>query len=189
MANSPRDARETTRAVHDNTAAKELAADSYEQLGYQAEGPQWRNCFLTAAKELRGGIERLPATVPTIDIVLGMPLSMLFDYAAIRLNGPDAVAHPATFNLVISDMDGDHSMQVRNGVLHYWPRQLDEVDGTVTLTHQALAVLLFTSDMYDQLAKAGQVTVDGDADKFTAFLGLLDTFDAYFNIVTPVATS
>jgi alkyl sulfatase BDS1-like metallo-beta-lactamase superfamily hydrolase len=170
----------------DNPAAKELAADAYEQLGYQAEGPQWRNCFLTAAKELRGGIERLPAAAPTIDIVLGMPLEMLFDYAAIRLDGPSAVEQPASFNLKITDLDGDHSIQVRNGVLHYWPRHLETVDATVTLTHQALAVLLFTSGMYDRLSEAGQVNVDGDETKFTSVLGLLADFDAYFSIVTPV---
>jgi alkyl sulfatase BDS1-like metallo-beta-lactamase superfamily hydrolase len=26
----------------DNTEARQLQADAYEQMGYQAEGPQWR---------------------------------------------------------------------------------------------------------------------------------------------------
>ncbi len=40
---------------HD-TAASQLQADTSEQLGYQAEGLQWRNLYLTAAQELRNGI-------------------------------------------------------------------------------------------------------------------------------------
>jgi alkyl sulfatase BDS1-like metallo-beta-lactamase superfamily hydrolase len=39
----------------DDTEAKELQADTYEQLGYQQEVPQYRAIFLTAAKELRRG--------------------------------------------------------------------------------------------------------------------------------------
>ena len=42
----------------DNTAARELQADAYEQMGYQVEGPQWRGIFLTAATELREGVSR-----------------------------------------------------------------------------------------------------------------------------------
>ena len=34
----------------------DLQADAYEQMGYQAEGPQWRGIFLTAAQELREGV-------------------------------------------------------------------------------------------------------------------------------------
>ncbi|MFD0263525.1 alkyl sulfatase C-terminal domain-containing protein [Kitasatospora indigofera] len=42
-----------------------LQADAYEQLGHQAEGPQWRGIYLTAAKELRealAGVLLRPAT-------------------------------------------------------------------------------------------------------------------------------
>ena len=42
-------------AQPDHWPARHLLADSFEQLGYQAEGPQWRNAYLTAAKELRLG--------------------------------------------------------------------------------------------------------------------------------------
>jgi alkyl sulfatase BDS1-like metallo-beta-lactamase superfamily hydrolase len=173
-------------AEPNNAEAKDLQADSYEQLGYQAEGPQWRNCFLTAALELRAGVQRAPAAAPGLDIVLGMPLDMLFDYAAIRLNGPDAVAHPARFNLNIEDIPGEHAIQIRNGVLHYWPRHLDDVDATVTLSHQALAGTLFATGVFEQLLASGKVRVEGNTETFTVFLGLLDDFDPYFNIVTPV---
>lgn len=35
-----------------NQAAKDLLADSLEQLGYQAESPSLRNSYLSAGKEL-----------------------------------------------------------------------------------------------------------------------------------------
>jgi alkyl sulfatase BDS1-like metallo-beta-lactamase superfamily hydrolase len=36
-----------------NRAARDLAADAMEQLGYQAESATWRNSYLLAARELR----------------------------------------------------------------------------------------------------------------------------------------
>ena len=46
----------------DHAEARDLQADAYEQLGYQVEGPQWRGIFLTAARELREGVQ--PAASP-----------------------------------------------------------------------------------------------------------------------------
>ena len=40
----------------DHTAAKDLLADVYEQIGYQTESPSVRNSFLAAAYELRHGL-------------------------------------------------------------------------------------------------------------------------------------
>ena len=42
-------------AKPDDTAAKELLARAFEQMGYQAESATWRNSYLTAAMELRNG--------------------------------------------------------------------------------------------------------------------------------------
>jgi len=46
-----------------NTGAKEALAGVYDQMGYQAESSLWRNMYLTAAAELRGGVKpgRSPA--------------------------------------------------------------------------------------------------------------------------------
>ena len=35
-----------------NKAARELEADAFEQLGYQAESGPWRNAYLTGAQAL-----------------------------------------------------------------------------------------------------------------------------------------
>ena len=43
-----------------NAAARELQADTLEQLGYQSEAGTWRNLYLTGAQELRHGTLDLP---------------------------------------------------------------------------------------------------------------------------------
>ena len=60
------------------------------------------------------------------------------------------------------------------------------VDATVKLSHEALAGTLFKSGAFDQLLQAGKVSVDGDAESFKTFIGLLDDFDPFFNIIAPV---
>ena len=72
----------------ENTEARELQADALEQLGYQSESGPWRNFYLTAASELRKGVQKLP-TPQTAgpDIVRSMELALFFDYLAMRLNG------------------------------------------------------------------------------------------------------
>ncbi|MED5787660.1 alkyl sulfatase dimerization domain-containing protein, partial [Enterobacter hormaechei] len=64
-----------------NKAARELEADAFEQLGYQAESGPWRNAYLTGAQELRNGVKRMPTpNNASPDAVRGMSTEMIFDY-------------------------------------------------------------------------------------------------------------
>ena len=60
IAGSPKVLNQVVFADPDNQAARELLADTYEQLGYQAENGTWRNFYLSGAKELREGVKVLP---------------------------------------------------------------------------------------------------------------------------------
>lgn len=95
-------------AQPDNQAARELQADAYEQMGYQAEGPQWRGIFLSAAKELRGGVQPAPFTTVSPDAVMGMPVDILFDFAAVHVIGDKAADVDLRFHLhrPRRDLDG-----------------------------------------------------------------------------------
>ncbi|MBT7757829.1 MAG: MBL fold metallo-hydrolase, partial [Rhodospirillaceae bacterium] len=47
-------------AEPENLECRTLLADTFEQLGYQAESATWRNAYLYGAQELRHGIVKLP---------------------------------------------------------------------------------------------------------------------------------
>ncbi|KAK9663690.1 hypothetical protein K7432_018077 [Basidiobolus ranarum] len=74
----------------DHTSARKLLADTFEQLGYQAEAATWRNEYLSAATELRMGLPKIKAKGQDLDFIQAMTLEMLFDYLGVRLNGPKA---------------------------------------------------------------------------------------------------
>jgi alkyl sulfatase BDS1-like metallo-beta-lactamase superfamily hydrolase len=167
-----------------NADARGLLAEAYEQLGFQAEGPQWRNIYLTAALELRDGIQRGLMSPVQPEVLLEMPLDLLFDFVAVRLDGPRAADHPLSLNLEVSREQG--SVRIRNGVLHFRRRWLPDADATVRMSRSDLLEILGRPNRVDSLIRAGDITVDGDPEALRALIGLLDSFDPSFPIVTPV---
>ena len=171
----------------ENEEARALQADALEQLGYQAESGPWRNFYLSAAKELRDGVLDLgaPKTV-TPDTVRATPLDMFFDLLAVRLIGPKAAGKVITLNADFTDIDEQYLLVVKNGVLRYAKgKQAAEADATVRMTRATLdQIVLGEATAADKLA-TGDVRIEGDAAKLGEFLGLMDNFEFWFNIVTP----
>jgi alkyl sulfatase BDS1-like metallo-beta-lactamase superfamily hydrolase len=169
----------------DDTEAQNLQADAYEQLGYQAEGPQWRGIYLTAAKELRDGI--LPAQFASAspDTILAMPIAILFDFVAIHLDGPAAADADVRLDFTFAGTGETWSVRVRNGVLNARPGASPDAQATLSGPKAALVGLLLQPGAATALLEKGAVTVTGDGSRIDAFIGLLVRFDADFAIVTP----
>ncbi|PSL02813.1 alkyl sulfatase BDS1-like metallo-beta-lactamase superfamily hydrolase [Haloactinopolyspora alba] len=171
----------------DNDDAKQLQADTLEQLGYQAESGPWRDFYLSGAKELRDGVTVAPTpTTVSADTVTAMTTEMLLDYLGVRLNGPKAAHKEWAFNLNLTGPDEKYVLEVGNGVLNYTRDTIvNAPTATISCARSAIdAVLLGRTTLADQVG-SGAITVDGDRDAFTEFLGLLDEFDFWFDIVTP----
>jgi alkyl sulfatase BDS1-like metallo-beta-lactamase superfamily hydrolase len=175
----------------DNQAAKDLQADALEQLGYQAESGPWRNFYLSGAKELRDGVAQLPTpNTASPDTVRAMPLDLFFDYLGVRLNGPKAAAAQAVLNFDFGDTGGKYLIELENGVLnHTADRQADDADATVTLTRVTLNDIILQETKLADALSVGDVKVSGDQTKLEELVSYLDTFQFWFNIVTPNATN
>jgi alkyl sulfatase BDS1-like metallo-beta-lactamase superfamily hydrolase len=172
----------------DNAAARQLEADAFEQLGYQAESGPWRNFYLTGAMELRDGV--VPVTTPdpaNPDVVGAMSIDMLLDYLAIRLNGERAADVHIAVTLVLSDLGERYAVEVADGVLnHTAGRDAAGNQLTVTTTRGALMALLAGGTAAVQQAlQSGQVTMEGDPGKLAELVDLLEEFAFWFDIVTP----
>jgi len=171
----------------DNTEAKNLLADTFEQLGYQAENGTWRNFYLSGAKELREGVTAAAISGTAVkDVVRAMPNDMLLDYWAVLLKGPDAADRHYLFNMVFTDSDETFAVEIVNGVLNYTKGgRFDSPTATITTKRSDIdAVNMGQVTFPDQIAN-GVIAIDGRAEAFIDFLGLLDSFEMWFNIVTP----
>jgi len=171
-----------------NEAAKSLQADTLEQLGYQAENGTWRDFYLSGAKELREGVKVMPTPVTASpDTVAAMTMDMFLDYLGILLIGPKAAPKTYRFNLVMSDANETYGLEVENGALnHTKGLTLDDPTATITLARATINEMIFGETTMEKAVSQGDVKIDGNADAFTEFLGLLDTFNFWYNVVTPI---
>ena len=170
-----------------NQRARELQANALEQLGYQSESGQWRNFYLTGASELRNGVVTGGfARTLSEDMISALTLEMIFDYLAVRLNGPEATGNILNLEFRFTDTGEQHWMNVSNGVLHHGPgRSMEAADATIVLTRSAFISLILLNTPPEQLQAAGMLQVEGNQAALTEYLRLLDKFEFWFNIVTP----
>ncbi|SPB15254.1 alkyl sulfatase [Caballeronia novacaledonica] len=170
-----------------NVAAKQLLADAYEQLGYQAESAPWRNFYLTGAMELRNGIQKVPAPQPqSPDTIRAMPLDMFLDFLGIRLNGDRAAGKSVSFNLALTDTKEQVVLGVENSAIHYSKgKTSNAADASITMTREDLNNIMLGATNMQKLIMSGTAKVDGNSQKLGEFLTWLDSFEFYFNIVTP----
>ena len=171
----------------DHTDAKNLLADAYEQLGYQAESGPWRNFYLSGAKELRDGVKVLPTpNTASPDTVRAMSLDTFFDFLGVRLNGPKAEGQALSLNFDFTDTRDKYALGVENATLHYSKGRLNPGAGvTVTLTRAAINEIILGQATVEEQIEAGKVRIEGDEGVLRSFVGLLDNFELWFNIVTP----
>jgi alkyl sulfatase BDS1-like metallo-beta-lactamase superfamily hydrolase len=170
----------------ENRAAKDLLADTYEQMGYQAESGPWRSIYLQGAHELRNGVPSAGAILPASpDTIRAMPPEMLFDYLGVRLNGPRAASRRIAINVDFTDLGRTYALVVENGVLNHSTRPAADPDATLALTKASLDRTQLGEATMDELIASGDVKFTGNRQAWSDFMGLLDTFPFWFPIVTP----
>ncbi|WP_234811435.1 alkyl/aryl-sulfatase [Mycolicibacterium elephantis] len=170
----------------DSQNGKNLLADSYEQLGYQAESGPWRSIYLQGAYELRNGVPTAGGTeTASPDTIRAMPPDMLFDYLAVRLNGPKAAGKNITMNIDFTDLRQQYGLTVENGVLNYGPGPIPNANVGLRLTKPTLDQIQLGNTTIDEAVSSNNLTIEGQRESFNEFMGLLDTFPFWFNIVTP----
>ncbi|MBN3452540.1 MBL fold metallo-hydrolase [Mycobacterium sp. DSM 3803] len=170
----------------DSVNGKNLLADSYEQLGYQAESGPWRSVYLQGAYELRNGVPTAGGTdTASPDTIDAMPPEMMFDYLGVRLNGPKAAGKNIKLNVTFDDLKKDYTLVVENGVLNYQPGKLPDANASLTLSKDTMNQIQMGKLKLDDGINQNKVKVDGNRDSVTEFIGLMDTFPFWFNIVTP----
>lgn len=169
----------------DNTQAKNLLADTLEQLGYQAESGPWRSVYLQGAFELRNGAPdlELPSSA-SVDVVKAMPPEMLFDFLAVRLDGEKAGGKVIRLNINFTDLEQTFGLIVENGVLHHGDA-IDGADATMTITKTTLDEIQLGAVSIEDAKTSGDIKIQGKEESFAEFMSLIDDFSLWFNVVTP----
>jgi alkyl sulfatase BDS1-like metallo-beta-lactamase superfamily hydrolase len=173
-----------------NRDARELAADAFEQLGYQSESATARNAYLQGALELRDGVPNLPGGSGTApDIVRSLPLDMYFDFMAVRLNGDKAAGKTIVLNWRFTDTKQNVVLNLENSALTCVDdMQADNADATLTLTRATLDQISLRKTTFESALQSGRISLTGKSEKLVELLAMLDTFPIRFPVVEPRPT-
>lgn len=172
-------------AEPDHQLARDLLADTYEQLGYGSENGTWRCAYLSGAHELRHGSFGTPVTSVSPDVLAQLTPQQVFDALAVRVDGPRSWDEHVTLDIDLSDVGVRYRLTLRNGVLSSTSApQTTPADAVLHLPVAALpAVASGIADPAD-MAVVG-MTIDGDPAALGRLLAALDAPDPGFAIVTP----
>ena len=173
-------------AEPDNKAARDLAADAFEQLGYQAESATWRNAYLYGAQELREGVAR-PS--PSPDLVSALGIDILLEYLAIRLDPAKAAGRRWHIDWLVSDTGERAAITLDHSTLTCRPgKNAENPDAAIVSTRAALErVVLQPQALTAALADGTCRVTEGDAAKVEALFAMFEDFAPMFDIVTPGA--
>ncbi|EHV9749169.1 MBL fold metallo-hydrolase [Escherichia coli] len=165
--------------------AKNLQADTFEQLGYQAESATWSGFYLTGAKELREGVKKIEhASTASPDTIKSMTVEMLFDYMAVRLDSEKAAGKSISLNFNLSDND-NLNLSLNNSVLNYRKTLQPQADASFYISREDLHAVLTGQAKMADLVKAKKAKIIGNGAKLEEIIACLDNFDLWVNIVTP----
>ena len=173
-------------AEPNNQKAKDLLADTLEQLGYVAESGPWRNFYLSGARELRAGVKAMPTpNTASPDIIKNMTPTMMLDYLAVRLNPKKAAGKKMKIGFNFTDINELYTLFLENSTLNNRIGLEDDADTTIVTTRATLDNIMLGELTIDKGIKSGAIKVEGIKGKFKELQGMLDDFEFWFNIVTP----
>jgi len=173
------------QAQPDNTAAKDLLADIFEQIGYQQENPGLRNSFLAAAYELRTGIpagETANSSSP--DVIRAMSTELFLNFLGIRMDSRKAEGMRFTINLVTPDNGEKFIVELENATLtNIAGFQAKNPDLTVTINRSDLEQTMMGARTLEAQIADGTAKVVGDVGILKQLASTMVDFDPRFEIM------
>jgi alkyl sulfatase BDS1-like metallo-beta-lactamase superfamily hydrolase len=173
------------QAQPDNTAAKDLLADIFEQIGYQQENPGLRNSFLAAAYELRTGIpagETANSSSP--DVIRAMSTELFLNFLGIRMDSREAEGMRFTINLVTPDNGEKFIVELENATLtNIAGFQAKNPDLTVTINRSDLEQTMMGARTLEAQIADGTAKVVGDVGILKQLASTMVDFDPRFEIM------
>jgi alkyl sulfatase BDS1-like metallo-beta-lactamase superfamily hydrolase len=174
-------------AEPDNTAARALLADTFEQLGYLTESSTWRNAYLFGAQELRQGMPNAPPrpSMPR-ETLAALRTGQLWDMLGVRLNGPKAEGKTIVLNWIFTDTGEKFVLTLENCALTYAAGvQSPKADASFTLPRSLLDAVIAKQATFPEAMAAGKITFTGNPMKLGELMALMDEFPRMFEIVEP----
>ncbi|WP_322886673.1 alkyl sulfatase dimerization domain-containing protein [Sinorhizobium medicae] len=169
-------------AEPDNQEAKDLLADTYEQMGYQFESPSLRHSFLAGAKELRDGVVAVKAAkAGSPDFVRGTSTELFLNYLGIQMESGKAEGMTFKINLSTPDNGEKFVLEMSNATLTTIAGyQAEDADLTVTIDRRELEDV--TATLSDKVS-SGKAKMEGNPQVLAQLGSTMVMFDNWFEVL------
>ena len=171
-----------------NNQVRLLQADAFEQLAYQAESGPWRDIYLTGAQELRNGSINIPVLQrPRLEVAKGMTLGQIFDFLAVKVDGPSAIKlGPVLINWSFTDTGETALLELSNGTLHSKIGSFSKsADVIVSSSRDVIEELIATEYSLSQAIGDERVKISGDSEKILNLWETFTDFPLFWPIIEP----
>jgi len=172
-------------AEPNNTAAKDLLANIFEQIGYQKESPSVRNSFLGAAYELRHGMPSGASPKSNgPDLIKAMNTELWLNSLGISVDSKKATGMKFTINLSTPDNGEKFVIEMSNSTLtNIKGQQAKNPDLTITINRSDLEQVMGGNTTFDALIAQGKAKFDGDRKPFEQLKSTLTIFTPDFELM------
>ena len=172
-------------AEPNNTAAKDLLANIFEQIGYQKESPSVRNSFLGAAYELRHGMPSGASPKSNgPDLIKAMNTELWLNSLGISVDSKKATGMKFTINLSTPDNGEKFVIEMSNSTLtNIKGQQAKNPDLTITINRSDLEQVMGGKTTFDALIAQGKAKFDGDRKPFEQLKSTLTIFTPDFELM------
>jgi alkyl sulfatase BDS1-like metallo-beta-lactamase superfamily hydrolase len=166
------------RDTRSDTEAREVKARALRELGYRAVNANWRNYYLTAARELDGTIDYTrKINIDAPDQIVAMPAEALLEGLRVRIDPAKCGEQVISMGFAVTDRDVSMGLQARKGVLEPLASIPGDAVAVAEITHQVLLGMIYR-DLHGTLAAAvsngAAKLTKGTLEAAAAFLGLFD---------------
>ncbi len=159
--------------------ARKLKAEALRQLAYKTENTNWRNWYLTSARELDGTLNKAfaattLASLGAPEIMRALPFSKFFEALTVRLDPVKSADAQLTVAFRITDARQDYAVEVRRGVAQVHETLPAKVDVTLNLTAAVMQRVIARQTTLAAALQAGEIKADGN-------VALLARFNSFFD--------
>jgi alkyl sulfatase BDS1-like metallo-beta-lactamase superfamily hydrolase len=168
------------RANKDDQEARKLKADALLQLAYKTPNSNWRNWYITSARELNGAMNKAVAagsmsSLAAPEILRQLPISKFFEAMTVRLDPVKSADAHITVAFKITETGEVYALEVRRGVAQVHETTLpSKVDATLNVSLATMQRLIARQITPIAALQSGEVKTDGNLTTLLRFYGFFD---------------
>jgi len=167
------------RVNKDDAQARSLKARALRGLAYKTENTNWRDWYISSARELERSLNSMVTLAATSslaspDILKQLPVSKLLEGMTVRLDPLKTADVHLTVGFRFADTGRGYALEVRRGIAQLHESLPAEVNVTLNLTVNDLHRIILRQTTLADALKTGEIKADGKQAELARFFGFFD---------------